>query len=64
MKFKKLKLTPLKKWVIRFFIRNFSSFWIVLPEHLLGLVGQSTQNAELRDLKQNEATEFFLRKEN
>ncbi|MDX1602966.1 MAG: transglycosylase domain-containing protein, partial [Salinimicrobium sediminis] len=57
--FKNLKLTPLKKWVLGSLLGIFLIFGFFYLSIYWGWWGEIPDTAELRDLKQNEATEVF-----
>lgn len=59
MMFKNLKLTPLKKWVLGSLLGVFLIFGFFYLSIYWGWWGEIPDTAELRDLKQNEATEVF-----
>ncbi|NJY62654.1 penicillin-binding protein [Salinimicrobium sp. CDJ15-81-2] len=57
--FKNLRLTPLKKWVLVSLLGIFLIFGLFYLSIYWGWWGKIPDTAELRDLKQNEATEVF-----
>lgn len=59
MMFKNLRLTPLKKWVLGSLLGIFLIFGLFYLSIYWGWWGKIPDTAELRDLKQNEATEVF-----
>lgn len=59
MMFKNLRLTPLKKWVLVSLLGIFLIFGLFYLSIYWGWWGKIPDTAELRDLKQNEATEVF-----
>ncbi len=59
MQIKKLKLSPLKKWVFGSLLGIFVLVIIFYLSIYWGLWGKIPGEQELRDLKQNEATEVF-----
>ncbi|NJW53215.1 transglycosylase domain-containing protein [Salinimicrobium oceani] len=59
MKFKNFKLTPVKKWVLGSILAIFLLFGLFYLSIYWGWWGKVPTTAELKDLKQNEATEVF-----
>ena len=59
MNLKKLKLSPVKKWVLGSLLGFFLVFGIFFLSIYWGWWGKLPSTTELRDLKQNEATEVF-----
>lgn len=59
MQFKKLKLSPVKKWVLGSLLGIFLISILFYLSIYWGMWGHIPDTAELRDLKQNEATEVF-----
>src|SRR5690606_20262003 len=59
MMFKNMKLTPLKKWVLGSLLAVFVIFGMFYLSIYWGWWGKIPDTGELRDLKQNEATEVF-----
>ena len=59
MMFKNVKLTPLKKWVLGSLLAVFVIFGMFYLSIYWGWWGKIPDTGELRDLKQNEATEVF-----
>lgn len=59
MNLKKLKLTPVKKWVLGSLLGLFLVFGLFFLSIYWGWWGKLPSSTELRDLKQNEATEVF-----
>src|SRR6056297_2700533 len=59
MKFKNVKLTPVKKWVLSSLLGLFLVFGFFFLSIYWGWWGKVPSTQELKDLKQNEATEVF-----
>lgn len=59
MKFKNIKLSPLKKWVVGSLIAVLIVFGTFYLSIYWGWWGEVPNTEELKDLKQNEATEVF-----
>lgn len=59
MIFKKIKLTPLKKWLLGSLLGTFLFFGMFYLSIYWGFWGKIPEKQELRELKQDEATEVF-----